>query len=487
MRTPAPFTTLAILTLSLQVSVPALSRSVDSWQGLETSHFAIYTSNQTSDGGRDILGRLETARIFFERTGLAASTPQLNILAFESGKDADVYRVNPAAYAFYQRTREGDFVVMRDLAREHFPVAVHEYTHFVVEHAGLKLPLWLNEGLADFYSTLEARKTQVLLGASPDGRERTLSSHRWIDWATLISVEHNSPYYRESDKMLLFYAQSWAMVHMLALDPEYEAGFDLFLHTVSNGASTDAAMQAVYHKSLEQIGQDVPAYLASKRMTARLLNIDVRLPALETEEISDAGKHAEMALAEILSASPQLAQEGNSRLVGLATKYPDDPRPEESLGFQAMNAGRNAEALNHFAIAVRHHSQNPEVWFRLAHLKLQSEGPTAEVMDLLERVIAAQADNYGARLELGFAAAKNEKYEIAVSALEGIQNLKPEHAYTVSYTLAYCLVEIQQGNKARMYAEQARKTAASNKDRDEVAGLLRYIQQESPLEVATRE
>lgn len=487
MRLTYSFATLAILTLSLEVPVvPAFGRSIDSWQGVESSHFAIYTSNQNSDGGRDILGRLETARIFFERTGLA-STPQLNILAFESAKDADVYRVNPAAYAFYQRTREGDFVVMRDLAPEHFPVAIHEYTHFVVEHAGLKLPLWLNEGLADFYSTLEPRETQVLLGVSPNGRERTLNSHHWLDWSTLVAVEHDSPYYRENDKMLLFYAQSWAMVHMLALDPQYEAGFDQFLHAVSKGASTDAALQAVYRKSLEQIGQDVPAYIASKRMSARLLNIDVRLPALETEEISDAGKHVEIALAEILSANPQLAQEANTRLVSLATKYPDDPRPEESLGFQAMSAGRNADAQEHFAAAVRHHSQNPEVWFRLGHLKLQSEGPTAEVMDLLQRVIAVQADNYGARLELGFAAAKNEKYELAVSALEGIHNLKPEHAYTVTYTLAYCLVEIQQGNKARMYAEQASKNASSSKDRDEVAGLLRYIQQESPQEVATRE
>jgi len=108
------------------------------------------------------------------------------------------------------------------------------------------------------------------------------------------------------------------------------------------------------------------------------------------------------------------------------------------------------------------------------------------VVDLLQRVIASDGENYGARLELGFAAAKNEKYEVAVKALEGIRHLKPEHAYTVTYTLAYCLVEIQQGNKARMYAERARQIAASGKDKDEVAGLLRYIEQEAPVEVASR-
>ena len=491
MRKISTSASIALAILSLAVPVPTLAGPVANWQGIETSHFAIYAGDQDASASRDALTRLETARIFFERSGLAASgsqaTPQLNILALDAAKDSDIFRVNPSAYAFYQRTREGDFVVMRDLASDHIPVAIHEYTHFVVEHAGLKLPLWLNEGLADFYSTVEARKAQVLVGVVPSGRENTLSTRRWLDWSTLTSVDHESPYYRQADKMLLFYAQSWALVHMLALDSAYEPGFDKFLHTVSAGATTDEALLAVYHKTLDQVGEDVQSYVASRRMSARLFNIDARLSSLETEEIANAGRHVELALAEILAASPMLAQEANSRLAALATKYPDDPRPEETLGFQAMNAGRMKEAQDHFALAVIHNSQNPEVWFRLAHLKLQSEGPTEEVMDLLQRVIASDVNNYGARLELGFAAAKNEKYELAVKALEGINTVKPENAYTVSYTLAYCLVEIQQGNKARLYAEQARKMAASNKDRDEVVGLMRYINQESPVEVASRE
>jgi tetratricopeptide (TPR) repeat protein len=287
--------------------------------------------------------------------------------------------------------------------------------------------------------------------------------------------------------MLLFYAQSWAMVHMLALDPEYANGFKQFLLAVSIGATSNEAMNAVYHKSLEDAGQDLRSYVGSKRMCARLFNLDVRPTTLETEEIGDAGKRVELALADVLAASPQLADEGSNRLASLATKYPEDPRPEESLGFQAMNAGRMKDAEGHFALAVKHNSENPEVWFRLAHLKLQTEGPTSEAINLLQRVVAVNPDHYGARLELGFAAAKTGQFDLAVKALEGIQQLKAEHAYSVSYTLAYCLVELEQGNKARMYAERAREFATSAKDRSEIAGLVRYINQESPIEVATRE
>ena len=465
-----------------------MSKTLSGWHGTETAHFAIY-STQDSDlnSERQVLTRLESARLFFEKTGLltSAAAPQLNILTLGSQSDADIYRVNPAAYAFYQRTREGDFVVTRDLAPQHQTVTVHEYTHFVMEHAGFKLPLWLNEGVADFYSTVESRKSQIVLGIAPSGRDEALASSRWIDWATLVAVDHDSPYYRQADKMFLFYAQSWAMVHMLALDPQYAAGFRPFLHAVSDGATTSDAMLAVYHKSLDEVGHDLQTY-SSRRFSTRVMDLDIRQTSVEIQEVSDASKHADLALAEILASNPQLTQEASLRLASLVDKYPDDPRPEESLGFQAMQAGRNEEAQQHFALAVKLNSQNPDVWFRLAHLKLQAQGPTDEVVSLLQRVIAADNNNYGARLELGFAAAKTQQWELAVKSLEGISQLKPEHAYTVSYTLAYCLVEIEQGNKARMYADLARKAAANNADRNEVAGLIRYIDQETPMVVASR-
>jgi tetratricopeptide (TPR) repeat protein len=468
-------------------SVTALSRPVSGWTGRATPHFVIYTPN-AQDGGTEILGRLESARLFFKQTAWVGkeADSQLKVVAFNSSKEYEAYRLNPGAYAFYQRTRQGDYVVMRDLDPQHFSVAVHEYTHFVVEHSGLKLPLWLNEGVADLYSTLEGHKSQVLVGAAPSGRESILNSQRWLDWQALVSVDQGSVYYRQPDKMLLFYSQSWALAHMLAMDAGYANKFPQFLSAVSNGATTDAALLAVYHKNLEQVGQEVEQYFGSKRMSAHLVNTDVRLASLETSDVVDAAKLVEFALAEVLAANPQSAQEAKSQLAVLAAKYPDDPRPEETLGFIAMRAGLQKDAVQHFARAVETHSQNPDVLFRLAHLKLGAEGASEEVVDLLQRAVAADGNNYNALLELGSVAAKTGKYDLAVESLEKIAKIKPEHVYVVYYTLAYSLIEVHQGNRARQYAEQARRIAGSSQDREQVTGLMRYINQESPLEVATR-
>jgi Flp pilus assembly protein TadD len=477
---------LAILILGANGNDLVSARPIQGWTGTETSHFAIYTAGE-KESRSDVLEKLETARLFLEQTSWAdrGITQQVDVLAFSSDKEYESYRINPGAYAFYQRARQGDYVVMRDLSREHYSVLVHEYTHFMVEHSGLKFPLWLNEGLADFYSTVECRRSQVELGAPPSGRDRTLNHGRWMDWATLTAVDHYSPYYQQPDKMMLFYAQSWALVHMLALDASYGAGFQRFLATMSTGASTEAAMQSVYGKNMEQVGSDLEAYVAAKKLTARQLNLDLNAGSLEPKQITDANRRVEFALAQVMAANPQTVEEGKSRLRELAAKYPEDPRAEETLGFLAMRAGAEVDAQAHFAKAVGSRSQDTDVMFRLAHLKLNQEGPTDAVFRLLNQVLAIDSKNYNARLELGFAAAKTGNLELAVDSLEKLGQPKAEHAYVVKYTLAYCLVELNQGNRARMYAEQAR-ALASSKEREQVAGLLRYIEQESTLEVASR-
>ncbi len=432
---------------------------------------------------------LETARLFFEHTAWAPrdlKTP-INILAFDSDKEFDSYRINPGAFAFYQPTREGDFVVMRSLEPEHYSVVVHEYTHYVVGHAGLTLPLWLNEGLADFYSTMQCRQAQVVLGTPPPGRGHALQRGEWMDWSTLAAVDQRSPYYRQSDKMLLFYAQSWAMVRMLALEPAYANDLPKFLTAMSSGASTQDALSATYHKTLPELGREVEQSMGSKLLEPRAVNVDARPGQLQTSDVADAQKQAEFALADVLAANPRTLEEGKGQLEALAAKYPDDPRPQESLGFIAMRTGAKSAAEHHLTLAVSAHSKDPDALFALAHLKIGEGVEGQEVLDLLEKAVAIDPTHYNARLELGFVAARNKKFDLAAESLAGIAVPKPEHAYSVSYTLAFCYSALHRAGPARIYAEQARKIAANKGDQEQVADLVTYLEQESPAAVGSRE
>jgi len=486
MRFATSFAALAFLVIGVCLASP-IGLTTSRWTGQATAHFALFTPEPNA-GAHELLERLERTRLFFEKMGWASKDLKrpLSILAFGSEKEFDAYRPNPAAFAFYQRTREGDFVLMRSLEPEHYSVVVHEYTHFIVEHSGLKLPLWLNEGLADFYSTMESREAQVIVGTPPPGREATLHGHDWIDWHTLVGVDHQSPYYRQADKMMLFYAQSWAFVHLLALNTEYADKFRGFLGNIPGNSTAEDTLSSTYHKSLQDLGSETEEHVKAKRLTPRAVDIDIRPGILQSAEVADSGKQAEFALADVQALNPNGQEEAKTRLAMLAAKYPDDPSAEESLGFLAMRSGLKAEAEEHFEHAVKNHSTDPEVLFSLAHLKLAREGSSDEAIDLLQRAIAGNGSYYNALLELGFAAAKSQRFDLAVEALGKIPEPKPEHAFGVSYTLAYCLSELHLGSQARINAEQAAKIATNARDKKQSAELLAYLQQESKRDLATQ-
>jgi Flp pilus assembly protein TadD len=479
------FAALTCLVLGVCAASPITGNAV--WTGMATAHFALFTTNKRDDG-QVILQRLAMARLFYQQTGWASHDLKepLDILAFGSGKEYDSYRINPQAFAFYQPTREGNFVVMRSLEPEHYSVVVHEYAHFVVSQSELKLPLWLNEGLADVFSTMEGQSTEVMVGAPPPGREDTLSRQRWMDWGTLTAVDEHSAYYNQADKMLVFYAQSWALVHVLALDPAYTGKFKLFINAISGGTATADALPAIYHKTLAQMASEVEQDVKGNKLGTRLIPVDVRSGALNTAEVADAQEEAEIDLAQVLASYGPTLNEAKAQLAALAARYPDDPRCEEVLGFLALQAGAENDAEQHFSRAVGAHSKDPEVLAALAHLKMASGGSSEEAVDLLQRALAVNKADYNALIQLGFAAANSKRFGLAVETLEKLGTPRPEHAYSVAYTMSFCLLSLHQGNRARLYAEQARKIASSSSDKEQVAGLLNYIDQVVPGEVETK-
>ena len=145
----------------------------------------------------------------------------MRIIAFRNEKEYQPYRPNEFATAFFQPGAIHDFIVMSSASSEHYPVAVHEYTHLMIHQSGMELPPWLNEGLAELYSSLEPRGEKILVGQVIPARLQVLRSEPWIPLAALLAVDHSSPYYNEKSHAGMFYAESWALVHMLNLDPAY--------------------------------------------------------------------------------------------------------------------------------------------------------------------------------------------------------------------------------------------------------------------------
>src|SRR5205807_7778571 len=134
-------------------------------------------------------------------------------------------RLNEFAAAYYHSGMERDYVVLGHLSSEVFPVAVHEDVHLLTRHSDLDFPPWLNEGIADVYSTLTQRGNEILVGTPPAGRMAHIQQEKWVPLSIILAADHNSPYYNEKNKVGSLYSEGWALTHMLMLSTPYRAGF----------------------------------------------------------------------------------------------------------------------------------------------------------------------------------------------------------------------------------------------------------------------
>ena len=139
--------------------------SQDPWLAIKSANFELYTT-AGERAGRDLIKHFEQVRSFFMQafgSRLTAARPA-RLIVFRNEKEYQPYRPNEFAGAFYQPGAAHDFIVMSGASSEHYPMAIHEFTHLMIHQSGMEIPPWLNEGLAELYSSLEPRGDKMLVG-----------------------------------------------------------------------------------------------------------------------------------------------------------------------------------------------------------------------------------------------------------------------------------------------------------------------------------
>ena len=185
---------LRVTTLSF-LCATAISPSSNSgpWIRIRTPHFDLYTTNPESKVEKT-LEAFEQLRQFFSSAFIQPSEAgnPVRVIAFRNESEYRPYRFTPAAPAYFQSSRRYDYIVLQDLNPEHLQAAAHEYVHVSLHQLKMQLPVWLDEGLADLYSTLESRDGHAIIGQAPPGRIGSLATQTWIDLDLLFSVTRDS-------------------------------------------------------------------------------------------------------------------------------------------------------------------------------------------------------------------------------------------------------------------------------------------------------
>lgn len=467
-----PLVAAALILATLSPNVKA----AEHWIRLTTPHFEMYTTNGERQGTA-ALKVFEQVRYFFlqNSTSKTASDTPVRIIAFRSEKEYRPYRLSEGAFAYYLRSRKVDYIVMQDISVEHHQAAVHEYTHLVIEHLGLNLPIWFNEGLAELYSSLEAKGDQAVVGRPLEARLIILMTQRWLDLNALFAVGSDSPYYNERDKMSIFYAQSWALTHMLALGKEYKPGFPKFLATIASGHPAPDSFQSVYGKGLAEVTQDLHAYIHRSTVQAAIFDVKLSKPDLEPDVSEPSQFNIDLTLADILAAQKKTSVEASERLSRLASGHPESPDVQESLGYLAWEQGNTAKALESFRLALDRGSKNPEMLYHYSQLLRQSGASAAQILPVLQRAVAIKPDYWDAWLDLGLTATNDRQWGVALGALSQIRTVGPERAYALFSALAYCDLQMNELKQARAMAERAKQYAKSPDQELQVSSMLRHL------------
>jgi hypothetical protein len=276
-----------------------------SWVRIESGPFEVYSALDAKRTA-SLLSHLQEARQVlgrFAQTGSTAALP-LRVIAFRSQTDYERFRPNEAAAAYYLHTDSRDYIALGEDALQSYEPAIHEYVHYILHQRFKRIPLWLDEGLAEVYSNLDRKNGAVRVGAP---------SQDQIDWLRMDGFAFDLPtLFRITERSFddlkhltprsRFYAESWLLVHMLRFSPQYSSRFDQFLTRLGNGEDAEAVLQTLYGKTLDDTITDLKRYLDAERMPTDLVRLKLAQSDANVKASTPSGGEIQAVLTDLLSA-----------------------------------------------------------------------------------------------------------------------------------------------------------------------------------------
>jgi len=450
----------------------------EQWLRINSTNFELFTTAGEKKGREAIL-YFEQVRAVFEKfaKSKSISTTPVRIVAFQSDKEFKPYRINEFATAYYLGSRDRDYIVMKSIASEHYPTAIHEYTHLIMKHSGLPVPVWLNEGLAEVFSTLRPAGKQVLIGNLIPGRVQELQTGKWLPLETLIAVDHRSPLYNEKARAGMFYAESWALTYMLYLSNEYLPKFGELLRLLKADDSQAAVFQQVYGKSLPQIKSELEGFMRGSRFNAAVVDVKLEKSAESPDVRPATALESGLTLADLLAVTRK-RDEARAAYENLAKEYPKETEiPLAQARLAWMNRDRD-EMKRYFARAIELGSKNAKVHFDYAMMLRESDAAADEIVGLLNTAALLQPDMTEANYMLGFYAMNASRFGEAVSHFNKVKKVDKAQAFPLFRALAYASYRLGSREEAAKHAESALKYAVEPEDVRVAKELLAYVTQD---------
>jgi tetratricopeptide (TPR) repeat protein len=272
LRTPISFVIAGLFIFS---TITAQTR--DGWRSVRTNHLFV-VGNADPENLRRVAVWLEYfhgafAR-FVSRNVIDSSTPTTVIVFRDDASFTPfkpLYQGRPTSISgFFMPGDDVNYIAISlDPSGDPYGTAFHEYVHLHVKDNIPGAPLWLNEGLAEIYESLQFSGNDALIG-SPNHNYGYLRQGELLPLKTLFSIGTDSPHYNEQDKAGIFYGESWALVHYLMLgDHARQDQFRQFVQRVGRGDDAAKAIEGAYGVTLDTLEEELRSYIRRGNLTAQ--------------------------------------------------------------------------------------------------------------------------------------------------------------------------------------------------------------------------
>ncbi|HTV08831.1 MAG TPA: hypothetical protein VMD97_07295 [Candidatus Aquilonibacter sp.] len=381
---------LSALCVAALLAGRAYADSAPEWREVSTPHFTVVTDAGEKQA-RHVAAQFERMQAVFHKLIPSAESDAgspIVVLALKNRRDFQA--LEPADYlgkgrldlaGLFLESNDRIYILVRlDAGGEHpYSVVYHEYTHYITRHANL--PLWLNEGIAEFYQNTDIDAHEVRLGQPSTDDLQYLRTQSLLPLPTLFMVDHGSPYYHDEQKGSIFYSESWALTDMLMINDFRNKTHVLenYSKAVTSGQTSLTAAVATFG-DLKRLEEALDAHVshgdyAFLRMP---INIPIDEASYKMETLSSAD--ADAFRADVL-VSDGRADDAKKLLEGVLSADPNNALAHESEGMLDLRQGDTEGARKEYGEAIALHSNSYLAWYYAAVLTIGSgrrEDPAVE-------------------------------------------------------------------------------------------------------------
>jgi hypothetical protein len=243
------------------------------WRRLDSPNFIVIgdvSARELREVAVKFEGFRETLQRVLSESATTAAVPTV-VIVFPSDKAftpfKPIYQGKPRedVRGLFVGGQNVNYIAMESTAEISERVIFHEYAHLVISNAMSNVPIWLNEGLAEYYSTFhlmqDGRRAQ--LGLPIEDHLRLLNSGGRISIPELLKVDTRSPLYNEGARASVFYAESWVLTHLILNgEPSRINELGAYLRSVRQGVPEDRAWEEAFGTS--RMDQEFRRYLTRR-------------------------------------------------------------------------------------------------------------------------------------------------------------------------------------------------------------------------------